>query len=237
MTRFIAITSGKGGVGKTTTAVNLGHALVLNNHDSVVLDANLSTPNIGLHLGIPIHAPTFHDALEGRKHIIDTIYSHPSGVRAIPADLSYERPSDYDSAHIENVLLDIVGNTNLVLLDTAAGVSAETQNIVRLCDDAIIVCNPNISSVIDARKAIKMCHDSGARVLGAVVTRYRGDEVDMSIKNIESMLDYPVLSIIPEDDSIRESQFLKSPVIQTHPKSYAARSYHLLAGKIIKNSV
>lgn len=237
MTRFIAVTSGKGGVGKTTTTVNLGHALFLNNHNSVILDANLSTPNIGLHLGIPHHAPTIHDALEGRKHIIDTIYEHPSGIRAIPADISYEREFDYTPKIIESALLDIVGHTDLVLLDTAAGIGAETQNIVRLCDDALIVCNPNLSSVIDARKAIKLCHDSGARVLGAVVTRYRGDEMDMSIKNIESMLDYPVLSIIPEDDSIRESQYLKSPVNHTHPKSYAARSYNLLAGKIIKNSV
>jgi septum site-determining protein MinD len=237
MTRFIAIASGKGGVGKTTTAVNLCSALSDKNHDSVIIDANLSTPNVGLHLGIPNHVPTFHDVIEGRKHILDSVFTHASGMKVIPSDLSYDRTSKYKPDMIEDVLLDIVGHTDIVLMDTSAGIGSETENIVRFCDEALIVCNPNLSSVIDARKTIKMCHEHGVKVLGAVVTRYRGDEYDMSKNNIESVLDYPVISIIPEDDSVRISQSMRYPVCKTHPKSFAARSYSILADKVIRRSV
>src|SRR3989338_4734544 len=97
MTKFIAIASGKGGVGKTTTALNLGTALSNFGKDVVVVDANLSTPHISLHLGSPKLRVTLNDSLKGIVNIKDTAYLHPSGVRIIPSSIALEEHDKKDA--------------------------------------------------------------------------------------------------------------------------------------------
>lgn len=236
MTKFIAIVSGKGGVGKTTTAINLASAMLLNNHDSIVLDANITTPNVGVHLGLTNMQVNLHDVLEGKNHILESVFKHHTGIRIIPCDLSYSRNFAYSKEQIQQVFLDLVGHTNHVLVDTSAGVGDETRHALSACDEALIVCNPELSSVVDARKMIKICEDMGIEIGGVIVSRYKGDDYDMSIKNIESFLEQDVISIIPEDDFVRKSQYNKTPVCHFNPDSYSSRSYNLLANKIIANN-
>src|SRR3972149_8002988 len=88
MKKIIVITSGKGGVGKTTTAINLGAALNYFGKDVVVLDANLTTPNVGLHLGAPIVPVNSNHVLSGKANVVDAIYEHESGTKIVPSSLS-----------------------------------------------------------------------------------------------------------------------------------------------------
>ena len=83
MTRFVGILSGKGGVAKTTTTVNLGAALNYFKRDVIIVDGNLSTPNLGLHLGIPIVPISLHDVLKNKNNIVESIYQHESGLKII----------------------------------------------------------------------------------------------------------------------------------------------------------
>ena len=79
MTKFIAIMAGKGGTGKTTTSVNLGAALSYFGKDVVIVDANLTTPNVGIHLGVPVVPIHLHHVLQGKNKINEAIYIHPAG--------------------------------------------------------------------------------------------------------------------------------------------------------------
>src|SRR3989338_10734519 len=88
MAKLITITSGKGGVGKTTTAINLGAALNAFGKEVIILDANLTTPNIGLHLGAPLVPVSLNHVLSGKAKIVDAIYEHESGTKVIPSSLS-----------------------------------------------------------------------------------------------------------------------------------------------------
>ena len=88
MTRIIGVVSGKGGVGKTTMVANVGTALAKMGKDVIVLDANLTTPSLGMHLGLPLYPVTIHDVLKGRASIKDAIYVHDSGLKIIPAGIS-----------------------------------------------------------------------------------------------------------------------------------------------------
>ena len=87
MTRIIAVAGCKGGVGKTTMSANLGAALAALDRDTIIIDANLTTPNLGLHLGIPLYPVTLHDVLKGKNNIKDAIYEHESGAKIIPAGI------------------------------------------------------------------------------------------------------------------------------------------------------
>ena len=88
MTKVITITSGKGGVGKSTTAINIGAALNFFGKEVIIVDANLTTPNVGLHLGAPIVPVSLNHVLLGKAEIADAIYEHESGTRIIPSSLS-----------------------------------------------------------------------------------------------------------------------------------------------------
>ena len=90
MTRFVALISGKGGVGKTTSAINLGHALLKLNRSVTVLDANLMTPNLATHLGLVNPPATLNQFLRQEKELHEIMYAHSSGLQIIPASNSYE---------------------------------------------------------------------------------------------------------------------------------------------------
>ena len=88
MGKSYVIVSGKGGVGKTTTAVNLGAALNKIDEDVVIVDTNLTTPNVGLHFGAPIVPVHLNHVMQGRAGIEEAIYEHESGTKIVPASLS-----------------------------------------------------------------------------------------------------------------------------------------------------
>jgi septum site-determining protein MinD len=125
MTRIIGVVSGKGGVGKTTMVANIGAALAKLGKDVIVLDANLTTPSLGMHLGLPLYPVTIHDVLKGKASIKDAIYVHESGLRIVPAGISLRDMRGVDSKDLPNALLDLIGSTDIILLDASAGFGRE----------------------------------------------------------------------------------------------------------------
>ena len=88
MSRLITITSGKGGVGKTTTSINLAAAMNHFGKETILVDANLTTPNVGLHLGAPIVPISLNHVLLDKATINEAIYEHESGTKIMPSSLS-----------------------------------------------------------------------------------------------------------------------------------------------------
>ena len=93
--KIITVTSGKGGVGKTTTAINLGAALNSFGKEVIIVDANLTTPNVGLHLGAPIVPVNLNHVMQGKAKVTDAIYEHESGTKIIPSSLSIKELRKY----------------------------------------------------------------------------------------------------------------------------------------------
>ena len=119
-----------------------------------------------------------------------------------------------------------------VILDGAAGLGRETLATVKAADELLVVTNPEMPALTDALKTIQLAHKMKKPILGILLTRNREDGMDIPIKEVEKMLEYPVIGVIPEDSTIRQSLFVKNPVIFSHPKSAAAKSYQKLAAKI-----
>src|SRR3989338_7722171 len=103
MGKLITITSGKGGVGKTTTAINLGAAINKFGKDVIVVDTNLTTPNVGLHLGAPIVPVNLNHVLLGKAKVSDAIYEHESGTKIIPSSLSIKELKRLDHSKLKDV--------------------------------------------------------------------------------------------------------------------------------------
>lgn len=233
MTRFVVIASGKGGVGKTTTVINLGTALSNFGRDVIILDANLSTPNMGLHLGTPNVPITLNDVLEGKKRIHEAAYLHPSGLKVILSSIAMDRYNEEHVHKLKDAINSLEGASEVVIIDAAAGLGKEAKSAIAVADESIIVTTPDLPSVTDALKTIKTCEKLGTKVIGIVVTKVNNDNLEMTLKNVETLLEKPVIGMIPNDNAIRKSLYLKNPVNYTHPKSGASVAYKKLAAKLI----
>lgn len=233
MTRIIGVISGKGGVGKTTTVANLGVGLIERGKSVIILDANVTTPNLSLHLGIPFYPITLHDVLKKKIHPSMAIYEHPSGLRIVPASLSSQAIKGLKMDKFENILLNLLGQAEIIIVDAAAGLGREALATIDVADELIVVTNPELPAVTDALKTIKIAEENGTKVLGVIVNRVSGHKHELSNKEISSMLDTPIIATIPEDLSIPESIAMKTPVVHYKPNSQASKEFKKLAAKVL----
>ncbi len=233
MTRIIAVSSGKGGVGKTTVVANLATALAQYNKSVVALDANLTTSNLGIHLGIHLYPNTLHDVLEKKARISDVIYYHNSGLKVIPADISMRKMKDMKVYDFMDILYRILNEAEFILIDTAAGLGKEALTAIEAADDMITVTNPDMPSVVDAMKLDAYARRLETRNLGVIVNRVRRESHELPLDYIESFLKIPVLGEVPEDKAVRASIAHKQPVIIYDPKSLAAQYFKSIAARFI----
>jgi len=232
MSKLITITSGKGGVGKTTTAINLGAALNFFGKQVIILDANLTTPNVGLHLGAPIVPISLNHALNGKASVVEAVYEHESGLKIVPSSLSVRDLKTINHDKLRYVGRKLKKMADFVIFDSAAGLGDEAIAAIDSADEMIIVTNPEILAVADALKTAKLIEEMGKRIRGVIVTRVDGSDSDMPLENIEEMLELPIIGVIPEDKSVKEALVMKGALVDTHPRSKAARAYKEIAAKI-----
>jgi len=233
MTRVIVVSSGKGGVGKTTLVANLASALAQFNQSVIAVDCNMTTSNLGIHLGIPTYPRTMQDVLNGRARIKDAMYFHPAGFRVIPADISLSKNLVPHSHELIDVFYKLVGETDFVLIDSAAGLGHEALASLDAADEVIIITNPELPALTDALKLKKLAESVSTYNLGVVVNRVKGEDNEYHIDDVESFLDSPILGIVPEDSAVRDAIAMKEPVVISNPNSKASLHIKAIAAKLI----
>lgn len=233
MTKFIVIASSKGGVGKTTTAINLAYALTHFSREVIIIDCNLSTPNVSLYLGSPNLPITLHDILNKNKKITEALYMSNHGLKIIPASISIKEKNKIDYKKLEQLIKSLSGLSEYVIIDTAAGLNEEAINSIKLGDEILVVSTPELPAVSDALRTIKKAKELGKKVSGVILTRVYEDELELSKKEVEVLLETAVIAIIPEDETMREAVKMKSPVIHSHPNAPSSISYKELAAKLL----
>ena len=233
MGEVYVVISGKGGVGKTTSAINLGSTINTLGKEIVIVDANLSTPNIGLHLGSPIVPVTLNHVINNKTKPEEAIYEHESGTKIMPASLSLEDVKKTNWNRLPDITKRLRKIADYILLDSAAGLGEEAKASIKAADKVVIITNPEMSAVTDALKTIKLAEEMKREVIGVIITRHTGSDLEMDIPTIKDMLEVPVLGIIPEDRAVKESQKIKNAVVYTHPKSKSAKAYTRAAKRIL----
>ncbi len=233
MTKVIAVASGKGGVGKTTTAINLGAALARFGRKVIVVDGNLANANVGLHLGAPIVPMSVHDALKGKEDIRNCIYMHPSGLRIAPGSISVNDLKGLKAENFGKLIKQLEGTSEIVIVDCAAGLGKELFSATDAADEVLVVTTADLPAVTGALKAIETIEDRGTTVSGVVLNRIRGDELEMSLAEIESVLERPVIAEVPEDEEIRKALKKNHPVVYSNPDARPSTAFKELAALMI----
>ncbi len=230
MDKIIAVVSGKGGVGKTTFVSNVGAALTEMEKDAIVVDTDLTTSNLGLQLGFYQFPLGLQDVLEGNIGISNAIYTHPSGLKVIPASISLNYLNKVPNPYrLKSVLSELRGT---VLVDSPPGLRDDALLVLRSSDEIIVVTNPEIPAVTDALKVIKVSREIGKEPLGIVLNRVK-HMYELKQDEIESMCDCPVIGVIPEDHNVKKSLFEKTPVVTYRPYSPASIAYKKIAASLI----
>lgn len=217
---------GKGGVGKTTVALNLATSLHKLGKEVIVIDGNLKNPHLGLALGIngPI---TLNDVLKNQANINEAIYIHKTGLRIIPSSISLN-DSDVEIKKIKEIIKGL--KVDFVIID-APNISYESQEIIKAVDEVLVVTSPDHVSVVDSIKAIKFAEGNDATVMGILLNKT--GYFDMPLENIEKVLEKPIIAKIPENIYFKKSLKMKIPFVDLYPRSNISKNFDELAKVLI----
>jgi len=231
MTRVIGIISGKGGVGKTTSVINLSTALMEFKKKVIALDADVKMCGLGLQLGM-YHFPfTLNNVLMGKGKLFEALYIHSSGLRIIPSSLSSE---DVNIYRLKEVLQDHFLEDNIVLIDGPPGLEKNVTSVLRVCPEVLIVTTPEMPSLVDAFKLVSLCRGTNTKIIGIIVNMYKNKESNqISVKEIESTFELPIIGVVPDDDNIKRSIFKGLPCVLFDPCSSASIAYKKIAANLI----
>ncbi len=206
MTRFIAVVSGKGGVGKTSVTLNLGHSLSQQGKKVVLVDANLATANLGHHLGKVSHTGTLNQFLRKEKHLREIIHNHQSGFSYIPASSSYREFQRTNPQRIGKVVEHLNKTHDFVLFDAPSGMGPELSSLLTHTDESLIVTTPTLSSVMEALKSIELAKSKGNVITGVVLNMTHGGKHELTEKEVKELLGVPVIANIEHNRRIHKAQ-------------------------------
>lgn len=226
--KAIAIASGKGGTGKTVTALNLGMTIHKAGKHVVIIDADINDPNLGVNLGIYEPQVTINEVLEEKKSFIESLYIHSSGLRVIPASLSI----NFLNTNMElmgELINDLGGYT---IVDCGPGLDNNVITALESSDEVIAVTNPIRSSISGCMRLIEVAVDLDKEVKGILVNNLTSKEI--SNEEIEQITGRPVLGEIPYDMSIDESIVNREPLVNFKPYSSASIAFKKIAYNLME---
>jgi flagellar biosynthesis protein FlhG len=242
--QVIAVTGGKGGVGKTSVSINLGVALAGLGRRVALLDADLGLANIDVLLGLNAKY-TLEDVLSGERSLTEIMLTGPGGIRLIPASSGTQHMSQLspmEHAGLIHAFSELSDKIDVLLIDTAAGISDVVVNFVRAAQEVLVVVCDEPSSITDAYALIKLLNrDYGLnrfRVLANMTrTAQEGQNLfnkltQVSERFLDATLQY--VGSIPFDEAMRKAIQRQRAVIDMSPRSKAALAFVALADKVDK---
>lgn len=238
----IAVTSGKGGIGKTNVVVNLAVALARLGHRVGILDADFGLGNVDVMLGLTPDAHIGH-LLTGEKTINEIILQGPLGVQIIPASSGLQSLTALTPVQVDrlNAALDTLRrDLDFLLIDTAAGISDNVMAMLHLAARVMVVTSLEPCAVVDAYATAKILSTSNPdKEIGVVVNSVRdGDEAALAFKQLDTAaarflkrhLRY--YGFIAADPGVREAVFVQRAIVDHMPQAPASRCFRILASRL-----
>ncbi len=231
MTKIIAVVSGKGGVGKTTIVSNLAAAMSINNKNVLVIDGNVSGPNLAIHLGIPEVPPiSLNDVVKNHAYIMQAIYQHPLGFKVIPASMA---ELEAELGGLKQHLSRLLGVYDVILIDSAPGVNEEVRASIEVADEVLIVTNPEMPAVKNALMVKELAEQMGKPMAGVIVNIVRNEKHELSMDEIEHALQARVIGKVKEHSKVREAISHGVPVVVHAPRVHVSREIKRIAHHLL----
>ena len=240
--KVIAVTGGKGGVGKTNLSINLSIALAELRRRVVLLDADLGLANVDVLLGLKAQY-NLADVLDGSKTLQDVMLNGPAGIKVVPASSGVQQMtslSPQEHAALIYAFNELADQLDVLMIDTAAGISDTVLSFVQAAQEVIIVVCDEPSSITDAYALMKLLNaEHGVFRFRVIANMTRSNQEGINLFNklngvcerfLDASLQY--LGTVPFDENVRKSVQKRQSLLEFAPRSKAASAIRVLAQKI-----
>lgn len=248
--RLIAITSGKGGVGKSNTAVNLALFLKRQGKRVVILDADFGLANVQVMFDV-VPKYTMADMMFNGKELKDIIIEGPEGVKFISGGSGIANMSKIGNSEIRKVVNELwmlEEMTDVVIIDTGAGIAPSVLEFLAASPEIILVTTPEPTSITDAYALLKALRlypgfkkeeAKISLIANKVMSSGEGDNLYEKLNSVVKRfldIDMEWLGCIPQDNCVSKSVMKQNPVCIMYPNSAAAKAYEQMAERVLKDT-
>lgn len=244
MTRIVVITSGKGGVGKTTCTANLGMALAQRDQRVAVVDADFGLRNLDLLLGLENRIVyTALDVLAGDCRMDQALVKdkRQPNLALLPAAQNRSKEAITPEQMAELVSKMAAEKQDFILIDSPAGIEMGFKNAIAAAQEAIIVTTPEISAVRDADRVIGLLEANDIKNARLIVNRLKPamvqEEQMMSVQDVQDILAIPLLGVIPDDERVIVSTNRGEPLVLEQKLSLAGLAFANVARRLLGEEV
>jgi septum site-determining protein MinD len=228
MAKIIVVTSGKGGVGKTTTSASFASGLAMRGHRTVVIDFDVGLRNLDLIMGCERRVVyDFVNVIHGEATLNQALIKdkHNDNLSVLAASQTRDKEA-LTKEGVEKVLNDLAGmGFEYIVCDSPAGIETGALMAMHFADEALVVTNPEVSSVRDSDRILGMLSSKTRRAIEGkepikehlLITRYNPNRVDaghmLSLEDIQDILRIPLIGVIPESEAVLQASNQGSPAI------------------------
>ncbi|MEM9271614.1 MAG: septum site-determining protein MinD [Cyanobacteria bacterium P01_F01_bin.143] len=238
MSRIIVITSGKGGVGKTTVSSNLGAALAKLNNKVALVDADFGLRNLDLLLGLEERVVyTAIDVLAGECRLAQALVKHKSlnGLVLLPAAQNRNKES-VSPDQMKKIIDALAKGYDYILVDSPAGIELGFRNAIVAAKEALIVTTPEIAAVRDADRVIGLLEAEGVNNIRLIVNRVKPKMVQdnkmMSVEDVLELLGVPLIGVVPDDEKVIVATNKGEPLVINESESIPGMTFLNIARRL-----
>jgi septum site-determining protein MinD len=250
MSKVIVVTSGKGGVGKTTSSAAIGTGLALKGYKTVIVDFDIGLRNLDLIMGCERRVVyDFVNVINGEAKLNQALIKDKrvDKLSILPASQTRDKDA-LTKEGVERVLNELKQEFDFVICDSPAGIEAGAMMALYFADEAIVTTNPEVSSVRDSDRILGILHSKSKRAeegLDSVkehllLTRYNPERVDkgemLSVDDVQDILAIDLLGVIPESPSVLSASNSGQPVI-LDTESDAGKAYQDAIDRLLGEDV
>jgi septum site-determining protein MinD len=238
MSRIIVVTSGKGGVGKTTTTANLGMALARRGRKVAVIDADFGLRNLDLLLGLENRVVyTAVDVLSGQCRLEQALVKDKRQPNLVLLPAAQNRAKESVTPDQMKKLVGALTQAfQYILIDCPAGIEGGFQNAIAAAREALIVTTPEVSAVRDADRVVGLLEANGVKAIRLVINRIRPTMVQandmMSVEDVQEILAVPLIGIVPDDEKVIVSTNKGEPLVLSETPSLAGTAFDNIARRL-----
>ncbi|NEO84939.1 MAG: septum site-determining protein MinD [Spirulina sp. SIO3F2] len=238
MTRIIVVTSGKGGVGKTTMTANLGSAIAKRGHKIALVDADFGLRNLDLLLGLENRVVyTAIEAIAGDCRLEQALVrdKRQPNLALLPAAQNRNKEA-VNPEQMKKLVLQLAEKFDYILVDCPAGIELGFRNAIVAAQEAIIVTTPEVTAVRDADRVIGLLEANDITNIRLIVNRIRPEMVQlqnmMSVEDVLEILAVPLLGVVPDDERIITSSNRGEPIALSTEQSLPAIAFNNIVRRL-----